>query len=676
VFTSLRTKILTGFLLVIVIVGAIGAWAVVNLSNIQNSTADVLQERFEILRSLNTLDTSTSHLRSSATRLLLTPDDPDAASKFKQAEAASAAALSGISMSAGPLTSDPALYRSLYQISHLSTLIRNELNYQLQSIHPIAPNDSTKPTESLEVLQQARNEIFVSEIDPLFDSLKSRLDFVQGSYLTSLGALSKVSQDDGRRIRTNVIIFGTVVILVCVFFSFRFASIIVLPIVELTTKTQRITAGELNQLVVPRTNDEIGRLGEQFNVMAQQLSEFEELNLKKILEEKAISESIVQSMDDALILIDRYGTILSINRKAQDLFELTDVEGRKCLDVAKNKPALESLCVAALKGSWRERNRSEIVEFSRENEKLYLTRDIIPIQSGDQQGTVAFLLVLRDVTQAHELERMRSDFVGMVSHELRTPLTAIRMSVDLLGEPTLGPLTDVQNQFVQAIREESERLLRIVNDLMDLARIESGKFEVRSSKIELQPFFEHLLLPFIAPAQEAGIRLRTELDPGTPIVYADPDRLKQVFVNLISNAMRYTPRNGEILIGVTTASDQPGFAKFIVRDTGSGIPPEFVNKIFQRFAIRSKDAKAGTGLGLAIAKEIVQAHGGTIQVRSELGRGSEFSFTIPIDEHSGATLGQTTSGNGAGNGSATDERISNSGTPSSKAGGESSTIFA
>jgi signal transduction histidine kinase len=208
------------------------------------------------------------------------------------------------------------------------------------------------------------------------------------------------------------------------------------------------------------------------------------------------------------------------------------------------------------------------------------------------------------------------------------------MSVALLGETTLGPLTEVQEQFVQAIREESERLLRIVNDLMDLAKIESGKFEVRFSEVEIEPFFQHLLLPFTAPAKEAGITLLTELAPDVPAVRADPDRLKQVFVNLISNAMRYTPRGGTITIGVSISEDQSapedGFARFFVRDTGMGIPPEFVSRIFQRFAIRSKDAKAGTGLGLAIAKEIVQAHGGTIQVQSEIGKGSEFSFTIPL----------------------------------------------
>ena len=634
-FKSLHTKILLGFLLVIVSIGVISAWALIDFSGIEDETTVTLLERFEVLSTLNTLDTAASHMRASATRLLFSPSDPYAIARFQVAESSTTAALSHISAGASSLSSNPALYRSLYEIEHITTAIRNELHYQF-AVGPPAPPAPGK--EAIESVSKARSEIFISEIDPLFDSLKSKISFVEGDYLNSLGTLSQKAQQEGHRIRTEVIVLGSLVIVLCVVFSIRFADIIVKPIVELTQKTKRITAGELNQLVIPRTNDEVGRLGEQFNAMAEKLAEFEELNLKKILEEKAISESIVQSMDDALILIDRFGSVLSINRSARELFHLTNVESRNCLDVSRGIPALESLCIAALKGSWRERNRNEIVEYIRydskgggSGEKLYLTRDIIPIQSGDSPGTVAYLLLLRDVTQSYELDKMRSDFVGMVSHELRTPLTAIRMSVDLLAEPTLGTMTEVQGQFVQAIREESERLLRIVNDLMDLARIESGKFEVKSSEVLLEPFFEHLLVPYVAQAQEVGVTIATEMDPKIQHVYADPDRLKQVFVNLISNALRYTPSEGKITVGVTRAPGEENFAQFFIKDTGSGIPAEFLPKIFQRFAIRSKDAKAGTGLGLAIAKEIVQAHGGTIQVTSELGHGSEFFFTIPIE---------------------------------------------
>ena len=630
-FTSLRTKILAGFLLVLVAMGAVGVWAVVKLSNIQDSTSQLLAERFQVLRAINMLDTSATHLRATATRVLLTPSDSSAGKAYIAAESSASAVLEKISGSSGLISSNPQLYHSLYQIAHLTATIRDELHYQFVPPANVEKQPFDFGTEQLTSLeQQSRNQIFVSEIDPLFDSLKKHINGVQEEYLVALGALSKQSTDEGYKVRIEDAIYGAIILAICIFLSIRFSNVIVKPIVELTEKTRQISAGELSQLIVPRTQDEVGKLGEQFNTMAVKLSEFEEMNLKKILEEKAISESIVQSMDDALLLIDRFGTVLSVNRSAQELFELTNVEGRNCLEIARGKSALESLCIAALKGSWQDKNRTEIVEYERRGEHLFLLRDIIPIQSGNVPGAVAFLLVTRDVTKAHELERMRSDFVGMVSHELRTPLTAIRMSVDLLGEPTLGTLSEVQEQFVQAIREESERLLRIVNDLMDLSKIESGKFVVKQGQVEIDSFFEHLTVGFIAPLKEAHITLVKDIDPSIDQIEADEDRLKQVLVNLLSNAMRYTPRGGTITVGVSKPNDTPGFMRFYVRDTGSGIPAEFIPRIFQRFAIRSKDAKAGTGLGLAIAKEIVQAHGGTIDVKSTLGKGTEFSFTIPV----------------------------------------------
>ncbi|HEY3874140.1 MAG TPA: ATP-binding protein [Candidatus Kapabacteria bacterium] len=633
-FKSLRTKILAGFVIVLVAMGGIALWAVLKLSNIQDTTSDLLGERFEVLHSINMLDTSATHLRAAATRVLLMPSDTSANRAYAAAETSASGVLARVSKNSNPLSANPELYRSLYQIAHLSTLIRDELHYQFLSAEfSQLPSQGVlmgNADQNAQISQRVRNQIFVSEIDPLFDSLKARINSVQEDYLNSLGTLSRVSTDEAHRVRVEEAIYGTVLFALCIFLSLRISNVIVKPIRELTVKTQQIGAGELTQLIVPRTRDEVGKLGEQFNTMAAKLAEFEEMNLKKILEEKAISESIVQSMNDALMLIDRFGTVLSVNRSAQELFELTNVEGRNCLEVVHGKAPLESLCIAALKSNWPEKNRIEEVEYERRGERLYLLRDIIPIRSGELPGAVAYLLVVRDVSRAHELDRMRSDFVGMVSHELRTPLTAIRMSVDLLGEPTLGSLSEVQLQFVQAIREESERLLRIVNDLMDLSKIESGKFEVKRANVEIASFFDHLLLGFTAPLQETGIELVREIDPELQRVQADADRLKQVLVNLISNAMRYTPRGGRITIGASYANDEPGFARFFVRDTGAGIPAEFIPRIFQRFAIRSKDAKAGTGLGLAIAKEIVQAHGGTIEVQSTLGKGTEFSFTIPM----------------------------------------------
>ncbi len=597
--------------------GCLLTWSIISLIRIENKGRDALQDRLRVLTLIDSFDQSVSGIRASALQQIYNQDtsDPQLLSRSGQKLQSTVTEIT-----ARVAQVDPALAKTyeLGQLAYLSRVMIQELRFT------IAPT-----IDGRQVATRERIESFSTEIEPIIDSIRSNVRAIEHDYTVSLDRAALDVVNNGSRVRNQVMIFGLIVVTLCIYLSLKFANGIVAPIAELTEKSRLITAGELHQLVIPRANDEIGKLGDQFNLMAEKLTEFEELNLKKILEEKAISESIVQAMDDALILIDRLGYILSVNRKAEAIFNFRGVEGLRCVDVSKGVPVVETLCVAAVNNTWDVELGLKVVEHNAGEETVYLTRDIIPIQSGEWLGTVAYLLILRDVSRAYELEKMRSDFVGMVSHELRTPLTSIRMSVDLLAEPALGQLSDVQEQFVQAIREESERLLRIVNDLMDLAKIESGKFEVRPAELQLQNFFDHLVIPFIAPAKESQIELRVELDGSLETVKADPDRLKQVFVNLISNAMRYTPPGGNITTGARK-SPKGNFAEFFVRDTGAGIPKEFVPKVFQRFAIESKDAKAGTGLGLSIAKEIVQAHGGSIAVRSEINKGTEFVFSIPL----------------------------------------------
>ncbi len=625
-FKSLQTKILLGFTLVILLMGVLGSWAVITLSNIGKTNRETFQHKLDIVQELSSLDTAIEELRSASTHMLFSSVDQRGYARLDDAAKTAASSLEDLSQSVRSQPDQVELYRKVYSIQHTATFLIAELRAQFAASRSA---DSLSPARLSPDDLRVSQEIFTSEYDPIFDSLKAKVTVLERAYIKDLTQIAATGIERADTIRTEVFSFGIVVLLLCIAFSIRFANIIVNPITELTEKTRRISAGELNQIVIPRTNDEIGRLSEQFNAMAEKLGEFEELNLKKILEEKAISESIVQSMDDGLVLIDRFGIVLSINRRAQEFFAVTNVEGKNCLDVARGIQAFESLCVAALRGSWREKDRDVTLEHVLAREVIYLRRDIIPIQSGETPGTVAFLLIFRDVTQQFELEKMRSDFVGMVSHELRTPLTAIRMSVDLLAEPSLGAMTPIQGQFVQAIREESERLLRIVNDLMDLARLETGKFEVRAVALDVQNFFNHLLLPFQATARDAEVTLEVESDAGIKQILADPDRLKQVFVNLISNALRYTSAGGRITLG-TRKGDLQGFAEFFVRDTGSGIPPDFLSKVFKRFSIISTDVKSGTGLGLAIVREIIQAHGGSIFVKSEVGVGTEFWFTLPL----------------------------------------------
>ncbi len=236
-------------------------------------------------------------------------------------------------------------------------------------------------------------------------------------------------------------------------------------------------------------------------------------------------------------------------------------------------------------------------------------------------------VALLDVTKFHLLDRLKSDMVSTVSHELKTPLTSVQMAVHLLLEEVVGPLTPKQIELLLAARQDSDRILAMINDLLDLTRIEQGRV-----KLDLQPIPAAELVAGAAArmqnrAEDASITLETEGDGESLVVMVDRDRIEHVFDNLIVNAIQHTPRGGSIRIGLEPMGDT---VRFHVQDTGKGIAEEHLPRIFEKFYRIPGNAQAGgAGLGLAIVREILTAHGGEIDVKSKPGKGTTFSFTLP-----------------------------------------------
>jgi signal transduction histidine kinase len=245
---------------------------------------------------------------------------------------------------------------------------------------------------------------------------------------------------------------------------------------------------------------------------------------------------------------------------------------------------------------------------------------------GEISGTA---IILKDVTSLREQQELKRSAVTTVSHQLRNPLTSIRMSVHLLLEETLGPLNARQTELLLAAREESERLTAIVEELLDLNRMESGK-----TLLDIEPVSPHAMVrdavePFLTEAKDKGIALTLTVPDDLPNVLGDSKRLQHVLANLLSNALRFTNPGGSVSVG---AEAEPEMVKFAVNDTGRGIAAEHLGRLFEPFyRVPGQDRPTGVGLGLAIVKEIVKAHGGSVGVNSEPGKGSTFWFTLPQD---------------------------------------------
>jgi signal transduction histidine kinase len=244
-----------------------------------------------------------------------------------------------------------------------------------------------------------------------------------------------------------------------------------------------------------------------------------------------------------------------------------------------------------------------------------------------QRGIVGATAILQDVTRPRRFDELKNDLVATVAHEFRTPLTSLRMAIHLCLEQVVGPVTEKQADLLHAAREDCERLQAMVDDLLDLSRIEAGRVEMHPHPTSAAALVEAAIEAHQAAAEERGLQLRATAPLPDGEVMADPERIALVFANLVTNAIRYTPRNGEIWVRTQQAN---GSVRFEVTDTGIGIPKEYQAHLFEKFFRVPGAPVGGAGLGLSIAKEIVQGHGGDIGVKSEAGQGSTFWFTLPV----------------------------------------------
>jgi NtrC-family two-component system sensor histidine kinase KinB len=266
-----------------------------------------------------------------------------------------------------------------------------------------------------------------------------------------------------------------------------------------------------------------------------------------------------------------------------------------------------------------------IVQQFVDGEEHYFRPEAIPILGSDVQPA-GIVIVLQDVTQEREQEEMKRGIISTVSHQLKSPLTSVRMAIHLLLEEKVGSLTPQQVELLVAAREDSDRLHSILNDLLDISRIESGKVQMNFRSVPPHTMVLEALEPFEMDFKDRGVALGTELPIDLPEAWADTVRMNHVFANLLSNALRYTPPGGKVTVLAKADEDRVHFS---ISDTGKGIPEEYLSRIFEQFfRVPDQGAETGAGLGLAIVKDIVEAHGGTVKVKSRLGQGSTFTFTL------------------------------------------------
>jgi two-component system, OmpR family, sensor histidine kinase VicK len=389
------------------------------------------------------------------------------------------------------------------------------------------------------------------------------------------------------------------------------------PIKEVTSKAERLAKGDFGQIITVKSKDEVGQLTETFNYLTVRLKS----TLDEMYREKNKVDTILTNMTDGIIAVNAEGTVIHANPAAYSIFsiEKQDLFNRKFDDLAQELElgmTLDDL----LNDSEKNFNILSI-------NNLIIKISVVPIMNEHNQVEGA-MLVLQDVTEQEKLDKMRKEFVANVSHELRTPLTTIKSYTETLLDGALENKEYTVN-FLQVINSESDRMTRLVKDLLQLSKLDYDKMEWNMKKLNILNIISDCIVKMEMSAKQKKQVLSFEALGELCEINGDKDRIEQVIINIIGNAIKYTPENGSIKV---TADKLGGKVEIKIADTGMGIPKEDIPRLFERFyrvdKARSR-AMGGTGLGLSIAKNIVEAHRGSIRIESEYGKGTDVIIDFP-----------------------------------------------
>ena len=410
---------------------------------------------------------------------------------------------------------------------------------------------------------------------------------------------------------------------------------IIQPIYELTKKVGAISEKKYSERIEVKSENEVGMLALSFNKMAEKLSEYEKSNVEKLIAEKKRAEAIVDNMRDAIIVLDENNDLILMNNVGSELLGLSgkEVIGKSASSIADSNNLFKNIFEEKdkLQDVFSGENKNYLRIINKDKEEFYL-RDYTDVL--DANGNrIGVIIVLKNVTGFKELDEIKSGFVATVSHELKTPLAAINMSLRLLNDSRIGELNAEQKKLTEEMKNEIRRLLKMVNELLNLSKIESGGEAYNYQFISVDELIDASVTPMLMQFEQNKVEFNFNIEKNLPKLKIDVNKIAWVIINLLNNAVRYTKTEGKITLSVSREKE---FIKFSLKDNGIGIKPEHIGRIFQKFVQLNKsnmeNQYKGVGLGLAIAKEFIEAHKGTIKVISEYNKGSEFIFYLPVYE--------------------------------------------
>ena len=539
-------------------------------------------------------------------------------------------------------------YESLNYVSEMRTVLDEEtlplsdagvsyFNQQLvkeeHNITEVGELDAAKGLRASFTQLQNRS----ATITQLIDAEKVTRRFLRTVETLNMKAIVRKNEKAHASVEEATIFLGlagTFTFLVLFSFSVNFPNIISEPLNTLLTGIREISQKNYGQRIHFEKNDEFAEVADEFNNMATRLKDWENSNLSKILSQKQRIETIIEQMHDAIIGINENQKILFINTAAKSILNLTDqkIEGKAVAELVKDNDLFKSII--------EEKNVAKpfkIVVNGKDSHFQLETREItVPNLAPNDSGPVNIasksagkVFILRNITEFKERDEAKSNFIATISHELKTPISAIKMSSKLLADNRVGTLNKEQEQLVEHITGDAERLLKITYELLDLSQVETGNIQLNFVKTEPSQIIDYAVKAIKFEADQKGVIIEQRLDTNIPNVQADVEKTAWIMINFLSNALRYSSTKSKIVVNAERKGDM---VEFSVKDYGKGIETQYQERLFDRYFQVPTDGqnKSGSGLGLAISKEFITAQGGQIGLESEVGAGSRFYFDLPV----------------------------------------------
>jgi PAS domain S-box-containing protein len=602
---NLRNKLLLSFLIFIAALVALGMWSALSLRELGEVSQRIIAHNYDSVVAAQDMKESLERMDSAALFLLLGARDR-AMTQFDQHRARFDAAFG---KAAGNIT-EPG------ESGIIETIRSDRDEYYRRFQAFIAEEERRRP------------EDYFRRLEPLFNKIRAECDQLLQLNQGAMAAKSERAAGVARRELFFTLALAGALVVAGLALSVLLSNGIMRPVRELTGTAAKIAGGDLTAKARVTSRDEIGILAAEFNRMAERIQQLRSSDLGRLVIAQQTTEAAIDSLFEPVIVTDGEGRITRLNRAAESLFGArAEVVGKPIAEVTRDRRIAMAVSESLLaERAVAAESVAAAIPISIDGTEQSFRLRTTPMRDAEGRllGAVA---LLEDITRLREIDQLKSEFVDTAARYLQAPLLNLQTGLHCLITDAAGEMTDKQKDILYACREDGERLERLMRDLTDLSRIESGEAAPRMAPVRIEDVVQSAAESFRLRVEGKDQSLKTDIAPSLPMLNADAEQIKRVLDNLLSNAIRNTPRGGELRI---TAALREDYISVSVADTGRGIPPEYLTRLFHRFLSVPGSQPGSTGLGLAISKRLVEAHGGQISAQSRVGFGTTITFTLPV----------------------------------------------